>query len=443
MKNNLSHSRRRLSSVLLSVAVVISWVGFASAAGPTMKVLYRFHGKDGAYPVGRLLLNEAGNIVGTTASGGPLAEGVVFELVPSKNGLWRENLLRVRLGLGADGPNGGLISDQAGNLYGTTLGGGRVGAGTVFELSPPKAQGDSWILTLLHTFEGGADGERPYGGVVFDQAGNLYGATSLGGGSKNCVDLGNAGCGVVFQLAHPTRAGGVWTEHILHRFINGTDGASPVAGLVIDAHGNLYGTTIAGGTFNGGVVFEIKRSGAGGVWTRTILHSFSGTDGANPYGGLTLDAKGNLYGAATYGGSFGCAFGNSCGLVFQLQRPSKQGDPWTENILFAFPSGSQGGANPFAGVVLGSNGKLYGTTEMGGFIAYPKCNYGCGLVYELSPPAQPGASWSENVLYEFKGGQDGALPAGDLILDKKGVLYGTSQGANPNGGLGTVFRLEP
>jgi len=443
MKNNLSHSRRRLSSALLSVAVLATCVSFAFGAGPTMKVLYRFHGNDGAYPTGRLLLTAPGNIVGTTPSGGPLAEGVVFELMPSKKGLWKENLLRVRLGLGADGPYGGLISDQAGNLYGTTLGGGRFGAGTAFELSPPKVQDDSWILTLLHTFEGGTDGQRPYGGVVFDRAGNLYGATSLGGGSKNCVALGDAGCGVVFQLVPPTRPGGAWTEHILHHFNNGTDGAVPVAGLVIDGHGRLYGTTIAGGLFSGGVVFEVKPANVGGAWTTTILHSFSGADGANPYGGLTLDAEGNLYGAATYGGNSGCAFGNSCGLVFQLQQPAKPGDPWTENILFAFPPGSQGGANPYAGVVFGSNGKLYGTTEVGGFIEQGRCNYGCGLVYELSPPAQRGGSWTENVLYEFKGGQDGALPAGDLILDKKGRLYGTSQGANPDGGLGTVFRLEP
>jgi uncharacterized repeat protein (TIGR03803 family) len=404
-------------------AMVLATV--ALAAGPKLKTLYR------------LLLDPAGNIFSTTASGGPLAEGVVFELKSSNHGLWTESLLRVRLGLGADGPDGGLVSDKAGNLYGTTLGGGPFGAGTVFELSPPK-QGAPWILTVLHAFEGGTDGMRPYGGVVFDQAGNLYGATSLGGGSTRCL----SGCGIVFQLVAPVKLGGAWTEHILHRFKGDADAATPVAGLTIDSHGHLYGTTIDGGA-NGGTVFEIAPSEAGGAWTETVLHSFTGSDGASPYGGLTLDAAGNLYGAATYGGNFGCAFGNSCGLVFQLEPPAKHGDPWTENVLFAFPSGSSGGANPFAGVVFDAKGNLYGTAEIGGFVSQPKCNYGCGLVFELSPPVRVGGAWTESVLYEFKGGADGALPTGDLIFDQKGALLGTSSGGNPGGGAGTVFRLVP
>jgi uncharacterized repeat protein (TIGR03803 family) len=457
------------------LALMIS-LSAASAGSSTLKTLYGFKGNDGAYPVGRLLLDSSGNIIGTTPSGGPLADGVVFELTPSKDGgTWNRTLLRVRVGWGADGANGGVISDQAGNLYGTTLAGGPFRGGTVFELSPPKQQGGAWIFTVLHAFQWGKDGARPYGGVVIDQAGNLYGATSLGGGSKNCTKSGENGCGTVFQLTPPSQSGGYWTENVIYRFQGGTDGATPIAGLTIDNFGNLYGTTLDGGAYGSGTVFEVTPSASaltahdareprtflpiptgvdgtvfqlsppvakGGAWTESILHSFNGSDGANPYGGLTLDAAGNLFGAATYGGNFGCAFGNSCGLVFQLQPPAQQGGAWTENILYEFPAGSLQGANPYAGVVLDAKGNLYGTTESGGFIQYPKCNYGCGLVFKLSPP-QHGGPWTETILYEFQGGSDGANPGGDLIFDNKGVLYGTSQGGDPGGGTGTVFQIVP
>src|ERR1019366_6634594 len=192
-------------------------------------------------------------------------------------------------GNGTDGndPLGGLIFDASGNLYGTTLGGGTYGGGTVFELTP--AGGGSWTETVLHNFDSnGTDGFTPYAGLIFDSAGNLYGTTRWGG---------TYGGGTVFELT--TAAGGGWTEQVLHSFDhNYTDGYYPQAGLIFDAAGNLYGTTSQGGTYvYWGTVFELTPA-AGGDWTETVLHNFNqnGTDGYYPEAGLIFDAAGNLYG---------------------------------------------------------------------------------------------------------------------------------------------------
>ena len=205
---------------------------------------------------------------------------------------------------GGSGP-GTLIMDAAGNLYGTTWMGGAyytcapggppTGCGTVFELTP-QADG-SWVEKVLHSFGNGADGAYPDAGLILDAAGNLYGTTESGGGPGNY--------GTVFELAR-THANAVgWTEKVLHSFGNGTDGSDPYAGLIIDAAGNLYGTTINGGTYGYGTVFELTPTGGG--WTEQVLHSFNndGTDGANPIEGVIIDAAGNLYGTTENGGPYG------------------------------------------------------------------------------------------------------------------------------------------
>ena len=203
---------------------------------------------------------------------------------------------------GAD-PAAGLIFDAAGNLYGTTYGGGTYDWGTVFELTP--AAGGGWTEKVLYSFLGGADGFFPAADLIFDAAGNLYGTTGYGGAYDN---------GTVFELT-PT-GGGDWTEKLLHSFsynLNGMDGTYPQAGLIFDAAGNLYGTTVGGGNYGGGTVFELTPT-AGGNWTETVLHNFNrnGTDGADPYAGLIFDGAGNLYGTT----SFGDVYGD--GTVFQL-----------------------------------------------------------------------------------------------------------------------------
>ena len=254
----------------------------------TEKVLWSFgNGTDGYSPSGSLIFDAAGNLYGTTQYGGTSISGTVFELTPAAGGTWTEKVLW-SFGSGADGayPPDGLIFDAAGNLYGTAYHGGAHGYGTVFELTP--AGGGTWTEKVLWSFGNGMDGGYPESGLIFDAAGNLYGTT---------FSKGSDGGGTVFELT--PAAGGTWTEQVLHNFGSGTDGAKPYAGLVLDAAGNLYGTTYLGGSYGGGTVFRLNAQG------ETLLYSFSGTDGAKPYAGLVLDAGGNLYGTTQNGGTDG------------------------------------------------------------------------------------------------------------------------------------------
>jgi uncharacterized repeat protein (TIGR03803 family) len=222
----------------------------------TETVLYSFNGKDGESPESSLIFDAAGNLYGTTYSGGGFSAGVVFELSPGANGKWTETVLHRFAGQSGAGPYAALISDASGNLYGTTVGGGTYGVGTVFELS--LATHGTWKEKVLHNFQNnGKDGIRPYGGVIFDKAGSLFGTTLNGGSVGGCAQLA---CGTAFELSSGTN--GNWTEKILYRFIFGTDGLEPSAGLVFGPTGNLYGTTGTGGSGCGshvhcGTVFEI------------------------------------------------------------------------------------------------------------------------------------------------------------------------------------------
>jgi uncharacterized repeat protein (TIGR03803 family) len=196
-------------------------------------------------------------------------------------------IYRLQGGNDGDRPFAGLIADQAGNLYGTTYNGGGgpyfVGCcGTVFEVSPPAAPGDPWTETVLYSFQGGTDGGAPDGSLVFDQTGNLYGTTTQGGQNAECPN-----CGTVFELTPPANVGGAWTETILHRFtglIDNSDGAGPIGALVFDKAGNLYGTTYVGGLLSDGTVFQLSPpTTPGGSWTETTIYGFRGrSDGLGP-----------------------------------------------------------------------------------------------------------------------------------------------------------------
>ena len=302
----------------------------------TEKVLYTFSNTDGANPYAGLIFDTAGNLYGTTLQGGTHGFGTVFELTPAAGGTWTEKVLHDFNNDGTDAadPKAGLIFDAAGNLYGTAVEGGAHRGGAVFELTP--AGGGAWTEKVLYSFVAGGG---PYGGVIFDGAGNLYGTTS-GGGTSNA--------GTVFELT--PAGGGSWTEQDLLDF-NGTNGAYPWAGLIFDAAGNLYGTTTQGGTYNAGTAFELMPAG-GGTWTEKVLHSFgNGTDGSSPQAGLIRDAAGNLYGTAFAGGSYGG------GTVFRLNA---QGEVLLQNF-----SGADG-LDPNAGLIFDATGNLYGTTVFGG-----------------------------------------------------------------------------
>ena len=292
-------------------------------------------------------------------------------------------------GTGHDGqkPFGSLVFDSAGNLYGTTSMNGLYGKGTVFEVSPNGTE------TVLYNFGNGTgDGQKPLGNLILDSAGNLYGTTSEGGAFGN---------GTVFQLS-PNG-----TETVLYNFGNGGDGQNPDAGLIFDTSNNLYGTTAIGGAFGNGTVFELSPNGVGG-WTETVLYSFgSGGDGQNPEAGLVLDTSGNLYGTTVNGGAFGG------GTVFQL---SPTHGCCRENLVHSFGNGADG-RNPYAGVIFDSSGNLYGTTANGGG------NSG-GTAFELSPSG--GGGWTEAFSYSFGSGTDGANPFSALVFDSSGNLYGTT-----------------
>jgi uncharacterized repeat protein (TIGR03803 family) len=385
------------------------------SGGWTEKVLYNFgNGTDGVGPEGRLLLDGAGNLYGTTFEGGIHGLGTAFELSPNGSGGWTERVLH-SFGKGADGSYpyyNGLIFDGAGNLYGTTQEGGIHGGGTVFELSPNGSGG--WTETVLHSFGGGTDGYLVFAGLIFDGAGNLYGTTFFGG---------IHGWGTVFELS--PRHGG-WTETVLHSFDdNGTEGIEPVASLILDSAGNLYGTTQQGGIHGDGTVVELSPRQGGG-WTETVLHSFGrGTDGISPNAGLIFDAAGNLYGTTQQGGIHGW------GTAFELSP--RQGGGWIETVLHSFNLISTDGAELDAGLNFDADGNLYSVTVGGG-------SGSVGTMFQLSPRHDGG--WTETVLYNFHyDGTDGTSPAyGSLISDAARNLYGTT-GFGGAYESGVVFEL--
>jgi uncharacterized repeat protein (TIGR03803 family) len=343
-------------------------------------------------------------------------------------------------------PQSSLLLDPSGNLYGVTLYGGADPktcnvfggpCGTVYELSP---NGDgSWTYKGLHSFKGDADGGRPFGGLTRDAAGNLYGTTAAGGNVSQCVGstyLG-AGCGVVFKLSRS--ASGVWKETVLYTFTGGTDGGNPITPLIIDPAGNLYGTTLFGGSLEScakmgcGVVFRISHNSTG--WHETTLRAVDyATDGQYPRG-LARDNAGNIYGVTSQGAN-NTTCNQGCGSVFRLS-PTASG-PWSESILYAFQGGTDG-SNPEGGLIFDGAGNLYGTTELGG-------SSDAGTVFELSPTAS--GPWTETQLHVFTGPPDAESPASALVFDRSGKLFGASAFGGSTAecstsGCGTIFELSP
>jgi uncharacterized repeat protein (TIGR03803 family) len=367
-----------------------------------------------------------------------ITNGTVFELSPAAGGGWALNMIYTFQG-GDDGanPNATLAMDAAGNLYGETSYGGNgksvycnAGCGTVFELSPNGTGG--WSKTTIYNFQGNPpgspffDGSIPGGGLVLDRAGNLYGTTLLGGESCSFSD---AGCGVVFELSPSTSAG--WTETIIHKFY-GQSGADPQGGVILDAGGKLYGTTYEGGPSNCGTVFELSPK-AGGLWTSSVLHTFNCSDGwysYTPSAGLVMDSKGNLYGTTPSGGFF------ESGVAFELER---SGSTWKEVPIFQF-NGVTGGYYPLGPLTIDSSGNLYGVTEAGPAVgAVCPEQDGCGMVFKLT---QSAGKWQESTVYAFKGQPDGTGPSGPVILDSQGNIFGvTAVGGTAN--LGAVYEITP
>jgi uncharacterized repeat protein (TIGR03803 family) len=400
------------SWVKLGTFVLLAIIGplFATAVkAQTFTPLYQFQGgADGESPNG-VVSDSAGNLYGTTIAGGQTIFGTVFKLSPS--GV--KTILYNFMG-GTDGgePHGTLVRDEQGNLYGTTEYGGNLnvqcagmqGCGVVFKISPSGHE------TVLYRFTGMADGGQPLAGLTI-HSGNLYGTTA-GGGNSGC-DYFAVGCGVVFKIDSAHR------QTLLYSFAGGSDGGVPESHLIFDSSGNLYGSTTGVGAGDQGTIFKLDTSGH-----ETILLTFNGTNGSQPYGALALDGKGNLYGTTYGGGNLNdCNPGFGCGIVFAL-KPDGQ-----EPILNVFTGGS-GGWGPVAGLLRDKKGNLYGTAALGG--AGTNC---CGVAFKVT------SNSVETVLHTFTGGTDGGSPETDLTQDSHGNLYGGALGGTY--GYGVIFKITP
>jgi len=403
-------SGKCLFIALRAIAMIFTFTLFVTAASAgTLRVLHTFVGTDGASPLG-VVFGPDGKLYGVAVLGGSAGIGTAFQLTPV-DGHWTTKILLDFGNGGAQGiyPNGGLILDSAGNLYGTTelIGGG---TGGVFELSP-TADGP-WTETILYALAS-SEGLYPQAGLVFDSAGNLYTATT---------DDGANGDGTAFEL---TLIGGVWTETRIHYF-DGTDGSSLKSTPILDARGNLYGTAFSGGGFGFGTVWELTSRMGGGSSEKT-LYSFTGAgDGAGPNmpSGLARDSSGNLYGTTQSGGAHGD------GTVFELSP--RAGGTWSLTVLHSFNGGDGSGAQ--SGLIFDAAGNLYGETFSGGAD-------NDGVVFKLTPPPTRSGAWTETVLYSFHG-TDGNGPQFGLVLDTAGHLYGTTYyGGASNDGI--VFEITP
>jgi len=418
-----------VSRGLAVVAITLLLVSGAWAA-TTEKIVHSFSGvPDGNNPAATLAQDAAGNFYGTTVSGGTGTLctggcGTVFELSPLAGGKWKEKVLYSFTG-GSDGKNpyGGVILDSKGDLYGTTVSGGSGGScsgdgcGVVFLLSK---SGNHWVETVMYNFTGGKDGFGPGGALVFDSVGNLYGTTPDGGNLHKCS---GGGCGVVYQIS-PIRGGG-WKQTVLHTFTGGTDGAVGSLGpLLIDKTGNIFGIAELGGdsSCQCGTVYKLAL--VSGQWKFKMLHAFTGLpDAGFPYGGVIEDGKGNLYGSTYFGGASGQ------GSVFKL---TKSAGKYTESVLYSFTGGSDGGS-PTTTLMFDAKGNLYGTTSAGGD------SNGDGIVFKLTPKS--GGKWGESTVHRFGNGHDGRNPYYGLVSDKAGHLFGTT--AIGGSGNGVVFQITP
>ncbi len=386
------------------------------AQAQTFNVLYNFtiSGNVGDVPKSGVVRDQAGRIYGTNSSGGEYGYGTVYRLARAGSSWIATGLYSFQGGTDGATPIANVLFGPDGTLYGTTIAGGtggNGGYGTVFNLRPPatvcKAALCPWEETVLYRFTGGSDGG--FGGasfadaLVFDQAGNIYGTTPTGGAN---------GYGVVFELTH---SGGSWSESVLWSFTGGSAGCFPASGVIFDSAGNLYGTASYCGTQNQGVVYELSPSGSG--WTQQPLYSFGDGDYGQPYGGVTMDAQGNLYGTTgDYSGT---------GEAYEL---TLSGGSWTVARRQFLGATSQGA---FDTPTLDTQGNLYGTIIEGG-------NEGLGEVFELTPS---GSGWIYTDLFDFTEGPNHAYePVGAVVFDSSGNLYGTASLGGLYGG-GVVWEI--
>ena len=420
----------------------------------TETLLYNFAGgSDGAFPSG-VVIGSGGVLYGTAPNGSPSSAGVFFSLTPpsQSGGAWTESVLY------SVGSRAGVVIGAGGVLYGLVRSSPVSESYAVVSLTPPTAApfvtGGAWTESVLYSFT--TSGNGLVSGLAIGKDGVLYGATASGG---------PAAAGTVYSVT--PGSGGAWTGSVLYTFTGGSPGSGALTGLAIDIKGVLYGATTGGGAGSCpsgcGTVFSLTPpASTGGAWTKSVLYKFAGgSDGAYPEAGLAIGSGPEgplvLYGTTYVGGAGPCTlyrYPPGCGTVFSLTPPSSPSGAWTETVLHNFTSGNDG-ANPNAGVVIGENGVLYGTTQYGGpwSIDALAGALGYGTVFSLTPPTAtlfgPEGTWTEAVLYDFELNLTlisfSAGPSG-LAIGSGGVLYGTAQfaGLSPMDylpGCGTVFSL--
>jgi uncharacterized repeat protein (TIGR03803 family) len=396
-----------LPAFALAMLVVPTMLAPAPALAQTITVLHNFTGgADGSYPAAGVTFDQQGRIYGTASAGGRYDYGVVYRLVHEGEG-W---ILSPIYSFGAqdhDGiqPYARVVFGPDGLLYGATNLGGAHDFGTLFSLRPPATACTAalcpWLETILYSFTGGVDGGYPqFGDLAFDQAGNIYGTTSNGGSSND---------GVVFKL---TRSGSGWTESVLWNF-NGSDGGGPYAGVIFDNAGNLYGTTTFGGSNRVGTVYELSPTQSG--WSETTLYSFTNDINGNAYGGLIMDAHGDL---------FGITGGSLPGAAYEL---TPQNGSWSFTLLQTF----HGEFGAMASPTFDSQGNLYGPLSNDG-------SDDLGEIFQLTPS---GNQWLYTPYYQFGSSGAGVEPTGAVIFDASGNMYGTA--FDLGGGEGTVWEITP
>jgi len=419
MKSDVRSKILRNGMAAMVVALLIAWPGASQrAAAATEKIIHTFSGPDGINPILGVTFDSAGNLYGVASGGGSSNNGTVYELIPGSNGTWTEKtLLSFDGGPGGSTPVGGLVFDNKGNLYGTTKLGGHNGVGIVYELTPSSS--GNWTEIALHDFGSSGDGAYPVGNLAIDSSGNIFGTTEGGGAFGNGTEVQG---GTVFELS--LGAHGVSTEKVVHSFGSGSDGNVPKGGVILDANGNAYGTTYAGGAEGQGTVFYISAS----TGIETIIHSFnpgaSQGDAWHPATGVTLDSEGNLYGGST--GGYDAAAFEGGGTVYKLSPQT--GGTWKETLLLALGH-DQFTEAIYSNLLLDSTGHLYGTSLD---------NTG-GRVFKTFPQSGSHVTW--NFINPFFG-TNGTRPAvGSLAIDSKGNLYGATQAGGANND-GVVFEIK-
>lgn len=408
-----------LAVAVVAIAIIVA---ATQVEAQTFTVLHSFTGgADGAYPRAGLTLDRAGNLYGTTEGGGEHGWGVVFKLKRTGSS-WLLSPLYSFAGAPNDGadPESRVVFGPDGSLYGTTADGGTDYAGTVFKLNPAARACNSaicpWTETQLHIFPDpeDTDGFYPSGDLTIDPQGNIYGTTS-GGGAGDPYGCDGLGCGVVYEVSQTQ---GNWNESVLYAFTGSADGGVPSGGVIFDHSGKLYGTA----SFGNGTIFQLASSQSG--WSLNNLYTFMRqSDGWYPDEAGVFDASGNLYVSSADGGGGG----TNGGAVVELQRSSG----WSFNLVYAFTSNN--GRNTSGTLVMDAAGNLYGTSGAGGM-------WGVGAVFKLTPTAN---GWTYSTLHDFTpNGSDGFRPVGGVVMDAAGNLYGTSSAAGA-GGVGVVWEITP